>query len=454
MEKIISKLKEIKKEELSERDFFESVIEVLSEIDETNLDNIVSDEEEGKKLSEQLKDIGCVDWKTWVEEKEKKGEITDERRRYYASGIRYGTLEMAESMIDIFLDEKNWDKYDLYDKRMSGDVPFIKQWLKVSKELSGKVELLPEEMEIISKLKEIKKGELSENEFYGAVVKEIRKIEDLNDGLTARLYMQLNKTLKDIGCIDCKEKNSEIPNKDDFETSILEAAQYHIIAPMLSDDFVYAKNKFDENKIDEYCENWLDKLNKKETILKLKDIKKEELSEREFFESVINAIDGLDKLDSDFFEEFKATLKDIGCVDFNTWISEKEAKGEKINITTEKLFKGYNQGLIEIAEAQIINPLLSDNYNNAKVAFNSMKYQNLSKTWLENSEKLYGKDENSRETKSLERISDENEIKSGIEEKKRLEEMLEKLEKHIEAEKKITNEEGLGKDSEDKNLDD
>ena len=72
MEKIISKLKEIKKEELSERDFFESVIEVLSEIDETNLDNIVSDEEEGKKLSEQLKDIGCVDWKTWVEEKEKK----------------------------------------------------------------------------------------------------------------------------------------------------------------------------------------------------------------------------------------------------------------------------------------------------------------------------------------------------------------------------------------------
>ena len=66
-----------------------------------------------------------------------------------------------------------------------------------------------------------------------------------------------------------------------------------------------------------------------EIIARLKQINKDELDEREFYEQVIDVIKGIDasQLSEQERESIKSTLHEIGCEDFEGWIKKKKLLG-------------------------------------------------------------------------------------------------------------------------------
>ena len=66
-----------------------------------------------------------------------------------------------------------------------------------------------------------------------------------------------------------------------------------------------------------------------EIIARLKQINKDELDEREFYEQVIDVIKGIDasQLSEQERESIKSTLSEIGCMDFGEWIRQKTLLG-------------------------------------------------------------------------------------------------------------------------------
>ena len=80
MESIINKLKEIKKDELDERSFYERVLSTIQEMKDVAL---TLTPETAEQLQIVLKDIGCKRYDDWETEKEKNGETIEDVNNIY-----------------------------------------------------------------------------------------------------------------------------------------------------------------------------------------------------------------------------------------------------------------------------------------------------------------------------------------------------------------------------------
>lgn len=110
---LLEKLKGIKKEELSEREFYEQVLSVIKEIRENN--GISKDKEAFVKA---LREIGCMDYKEWKKVKHEAGELVEETT--IDEGIKNADIATAVSLIsnymhspefmETYMDDRVWDE--------------------------------------------------------------------------------------------------------------------------------------------------------------------------------------------------------------------------------------------------------------------------------------------------------------------------------------------------------
>lgn len=123
-----------------------------------------------------------------------------------------------------------------------------------------------------------------------------------------------------------------------------------------------------------------------EYISKLQEINKDELTERKFYEKIIEQLIQSEKLTPETHELLKETLIKIGFKRQDDWKKEKEEQGEKIEEITigEGLEKAY------ISTAVIMIDQFFEEYESAKTTV-SLTGDWLEE-WLKNSQELYGKE--------------------------------------------------------------
>ena len=100
MEEYISRLNEIKKEELDERVFYEEVLSVIKD-----MENVSLTPESFEQIKKTLQDIGCVSYEEWKVEKEREGE-----KKFGAKigkGIEKANIETAVSFVSQLLYDYN-----------------------------------------------------------------------------------------------------------------------------------------------------------------------------------------------------------------------------------------------------------------------------------------------------------------------------------------------------------
>lgn len=126
----------------------------------------------------------------------------------------------------------------------------------------------------------------------------------------------------------------------------------------------------------------------KEAVEKLKGIKKDELSEREFYTEVVRVINrmGARILTKKEFKEISKALKNIGCVDYETYVSQKEEKGEVI----EEKDQGQliESGDIVGALNFIVQFMGSPKNSEWALRMNEGGKESWTSEWLENSDRI------------------------------------------------------------------
>lgn len=119
-EECIAELQGLDKDELSEREFYEKVLEVLQKIPEINLKT-------AGVLRDTLRDIGCKKYSEWENEKKQKGKEIEETPEYYSSTADIVT---AVKTIDKFFGDNQSVIWALEDFVESEE---IQDWIKTSK---------------------------------------------------------------------------------------------------------------------------------------------------------------------------------------------------------------------------------------------------------------------------------------------------------------------------------
>lgn len=122
--KTLERLKQIKINELSEREFFHQIIEIIRDLGEIRLTV-----DEQQQLSSALKEIGCVEFETWKQHKEEKGETVEMLR--IQDAVERGDLGAAESFISLLLFSYDRANYSL-GKMNEG---LTSKWLEKSEEI-------------------------------------------------------------------------------------------------------------------------------------------------------------------------------------------------------------------------------------------------------------------------------------------------------------------------------
>lgn len=123
-----------------------------------------------------------------------------------------------------------------------------------------------------------------------------------------------------------------------------------------------------------------------EYILKLQEINKDELTEREFYEKIIEQLLQSEKLTPETHELLKETLTKIGYKRQDEWKKEKEEQGEKIDEIT--IGEGIGKAYISTA-VNMIDQFLGK-YESAKTTKSLI--ENWLEGWLKNSQELYEKE--------------------------------------------------------------
>lgn len=125
-----------------------------------------------------------------------------------------------------------------------------------------------------------------------------------------------------------------------------------------------------------------------EWISALKNIKRDEVSEREFYEKVLSAISGMRNVSliPETAEQLKETLQEIGCITYSEWKEQNNQNGEQVieSDLEEDIEKG------NISAAVILITQLLGTYENAdwglSVMLNGDEKSKVSQ-WLESSQK-------------------------------------------------------------------
>lgn len=199
MEEYISKLKEIKKDELSEREFYERVLTILDNIDgEKRLT-----EEEHLALKTALLDIGCQRTSDWKIAKQNNG-VEIPVYRGEGEGIEKAHIESGVNMVSQLLSDHYTAVFGMSLMATGSRSSWMKQWVENSKQKHRSISI---SAEMIARLKEIDKSNMSEQEFYEQVISTISDLKDIK--LTSEIYEELKTTLLEIGCKRIEDWNDE-----------------------------------------------------------------------------------------------------------------------------------------------------------------------------------------------------------------------------------------------------
>lgn len=129
IKEIVDRLSNINKEDLSEREFFQEVLSVIEDIKDFDLT-----EENFEEFSLTLRKIGCIDYISWKEDKLKSGYPMPEKR--IETGIKQGSLSIAEKFIDQFMHDYNRAKYASTKLTEGGEKSgWVQVWLRNSKKV-------------------------------------------------------------------------------------------------------------------------------------------------------------------------------------------------------------------------------------------------------------------------------------------------------------------------------
>ena len=121
---LINKLKEIKKDELSEREFYEQVLSIIVEMRKSH--KITNDNKE--IFVKTLREIGCLSRREWKEAKEKAGEKIEEDRPIIY-GMAYADIRTAVTIISNYLSNPKDIQSYMNDRR------FDEEWVENSIEV-------------------------------------------------------------------------------------------------------------------------------------------------------------------------------------------------------------------------------------------------------------------------------------------------------------------------------
>ena len=126
-----------------------------------------------------------------------------------------------------------------------------------------------------------------------------------------------------------------------------------------------------------------------EIIARLKQINKDELDEREFYEQVIDVIKGIDasQLSEQECESIKSTLHEIGCEDFEEWIKKKALLGYALDDKNleDSINKGSLLGGVWFANNMIL-PYIS--LQGESRSIDPAEKKEWAEAWLNNSREI------------------------------------------------------------------
>ena len=170
---------------------------------------------------------------------------------------------------------------------------------------------------------------------------------------------------------------------------IMSGADYEAITLGMSksdkDIVLYGKIPEKVLEVQEESKISIDNIEIPEYIKRISEIKKDELTERGFYEKVLEQIAVSEDVTLETAKLLKQTLLQIGCKKYKEWEAEKIAKGEKVESFT--IGDGIEKGDIGVA-VSMVSQFLSDyesaEYGQAKMLDGGEEYGWL-QTWLRNS---------------------------------------------------------------------
>jgi hypothetical protein len=130
MEEFISRIQQIKKDKLSEREFYEQVLNVLKD-----MENVSLTQEAATQLKSSLQEIGCIKYDEWKKIKEVNGEKIVEYD--VGKGIKQADISTAVFFVTQLLG--NYENAgDSLLRMVDGgeEYGWVQQWLKNSKQIS------------------------------------------------------------------------------------------------------------------------------------------------------------------------------------------------------------------------------------------------------------------------------------------------------------------------------
>lgn len=127
MEELISRIQQIKKDELDERGFYEQILGVIKEMEGISLTPQMA-----KQLKTALTEIGCMSYDDWKKHKSENGEIVVEAN--LGEGMKNADIQTAVSFVSQLLGEYDDVIYDLAYMLEGGEKSWVQEWLKNSEE--------------------------------------------------------------------------------------------------------------------------------------------------------------------------------------------------------------------------------------------------------------------------------------------------------------------------------
>lgn len=137
MEKFISRIQQINKGELDEREFYEQVLDVIKELEDVPLTPKAFEQ-----LKNALEEIGCTRYDEWKKQKEENGKSVEEN--VVGKGIEQADISTAVSFVSKLLGDYSNANSSL--SRMLDGGPeygWVQQWLKKSREISQAKQSIP-----------------------------------------------------------------------------------------------------------------------------------------------------------------------------------------------------------------------------------------------------------------------------------------------------------------------
>lgn len=353
MESVISKLSEIKKEGLSEREFYSKVVETLDGVKENDLtpDNF-------ERLKSTLLSIGCKDVDAWTREQKENGapEVDTYEFGGVCKGVNNASLREAVNMVSSFLNTRS-DAIMATSVINSGTIySLAKEWCDRNKMLYGPA---PSVDELLSRLDSINSNVFTERGFHEEVLKCLISTRNMPE-MTPDMHRQIADKLRAIGCstveewkahreslgkntdmykniqlgVDAADVGTAVSMIEKFFTSYDDAVEMSntVLAGDIPDALKWVNNS-QEMRDAEVSTNWM--------VQQLLSIDKSKMSEREFYQSIVEELArGINPtLSRDMHEEIKEALEQIGVKSLDEWQSDEYQSPEK---TVDKMYKKVN----------------------------------------------------------------------------------------------------------------